>query len=104
MAPARCSRCRWLLLSTAVSLLSLTSCSSRPALHYSVTVSNTLPRRMTIELSVTGLNGPYLDLVGHSPTDIMQVEDLQVRSGDGHLLRWTERPETVRVQGAPLRL
>jgi len=59
---------------------------------------------MTIDLSITGVSGPHLDLVAHSPTDIMQVEDLQVRSGDGHLLRWVERPETVRVQGVPLRL
>jgi hypothetical protein len=59
---------------------------------------------MTIDLSIAGLGGPYLDLVAHSPTDIMQVEGLEVRSSDGHLLRWVERPETVRVEGVPLRL
>jgi len=59
---------------------------------------------MTIDLLMTGVSGPYLDLVAHSPTDIMQVEDLRVWSGDRRPLRWVELPETTRVQGVPLRL
>lgn len=100
----RVERCS--LLALAALLLVFTTCVRRPPprLSYSLEVSSQTPRQMRIVLTLVDWAGPHLDLGGHSPTNVMQVEDLTVTTGDGQALRWDQRTETVRVAGAPVRL
>lgn len=59
---------------------------------------------MAITLLLKDWHGPYLDLCGHSPTNVMGIEDFVARGADGRGLRWTETEETVRVSGVPIQL
>src|SRR5689334_16993014 len=104
MSPQKVARCS-LLVAAACSLI-CSSCSphASPGLSYSLLVSSASPRQMTVNLLLTGQSGPYLDLRGHAPSDVMLIESFDVRAGNGRRLKWEERPETVRVRGVPIKL
>jgi hypothetical protein len=93
-----------LLIAAACLLVSASCARPHPALKYSLQVSDTLPRQVTINLLLTNWAGPYLDLRGRSPSDVMQVEGLDIRDREGRPLRWVERADTIRGGRAPIRL
>jgi hypothetical protein len=104
MSPKRIVRCSLLVVAVCSLISASCSPSTSPGLSYSLHVSSAPTHQMTINLLLTGRSGPYLDLRGHSPSDVMLVKNLDATGGNGERLRWIERPETVRVGGSPIKI
>jgi len=102
----RLPRMRFLHCATVVALMALQSCGREPArtLTYTLEISKTLPRVLTVTLRVRGATGPLLVLQAHAASQVMGIERFEVTSFDGRALPWNERAETTRVNGTPLQI